>query len=524
MKSKRTGFIRKTLSYVNPVLNLLQSSKQGKYCGAIHSIRLLEFFCIYWSPEQQLLNNARNTKNSKSFMTIDATGGVIKRSSKYDPPIFLYQCIFADNNGSFPVFQMVSADHKSMHIAYFLRKIISKGNQAPHTIVCDFGWAILIAIAEIFAKCIDLRDYLKKCYNILHGYNDSIPSCFIRLDVSHFICMISRWNCLKHKDKLLIRKFYIRCISQAYKMTSLEELSTLFDAILVVALSEYVDINENGKELSSESRLQYLNTIIKSVTIPELTSEMDEDLFDNDTNNSEEADDKDIFDWFQWSANIYDNAKQLAINCTEGTIINACFNPEFASMMKTRLIPYIVLWSGVMRSHFNMGEEIATSSSVEVAFADLKNRTFKGQLPMKADKFVHEHLDYLDSKTKLTSCEKDILTEPCKQSCEQQNHTLHDYSSASSVEIQANDILNVCSSGTIISSPGTINSSPGIISSDISDVNAQKENKDNITINNFTDNEDQLNCNIRAKIGEALFVNRQRHKFVLQKNDVNRHI
>jgi len=64
-------------------------------------------------------------------MTIDATGDVMKRSSKDEPPIFLYQCVFVDTNGSVSVFQMISADHKSMHITYFLRKIISKGNQAP---------------------------------------------------------------------------------------------------------------------------------------------------------------------------------------------------------------------------------------------------------------------------------------------------------------------------------------------------------------------------------------------------------
>jgi len=89
-------------------------------------------------------------------MTIDATGGVINRSSKDEPSIFFYQCVFVDTNGSVPVFQIISADHKSMHTAYFLRKIISKNNQAPRTVVCDFGWAILIAVANIFAKFSDL--------------------------------------------------------------------------------------------------------------------------------------------------------------------------------------------------------------------------------------------------------------------------------------------------------------------------------------------------------------------------------
>jgi len=141
-----------------------------------------------------------------------------------------------------------------------------------------------------------------------------------------------------------------------------------------------------------------------------------------------------------------------------------------------------------MRSHFNTGEEIATSSSVEVAFADLKNRAFKGQLPMRADKFVHQHLDYLDGRMKLTPYEKDILIKPCEQFCEQQNHTVYNHSSASSVEIQANDTLNVYSSGVFS------------INAHISDVNItdfQNENKDNIMINTIVDNEDQINYNVR---------------------------
>lgn len=305
-------------------------------------------------------------------MTIDATGSVIKRFSNSEPPIFLYQCMYVDNNGSIPIFQMVSADHKSMQIAYFLRKIISKGNEAPRMVVCDFGWAILIAVAEIFAKCIDLRHYLKKCFNVLHGINDTMPSCFIRLDVSHFICMISRWTCLKQKDKLLVRKFYLRCLSQAYKMTSLEELHTFFEAILVVALSEYVGSNENEEELPSESRLKYLNAIIKTFSAPEISDKLDTDSDEVNNLNLEEDDDQNISRWFQWSANIYDNAIRLAMKCTEGTAINACYNPDFAKIMKTRLIPYVVLWSGVMRLHFKIGEEDATSSSVEAAFADLE--------------------------------------------------------------------------------------------------------------------------------------------------------
>lgn len=51
-----------------------------------------------------------------------------------------------------------------------------------------------------------------------------IPSCYIRLDVCHLIAMVSRWKCLKGKDKILVRAFNLRCISQAYLMNSFKEL------------------------------------------------------------------------------------------------------------------------------------------------------------------------------------------------------------------------------------------------------------------------------------------------------------
>lgn len=97
-----------------------------------------------------------------------------------------------------------------------------------------------------------------------------------------------------------------------------------------------------------------------------------------------------------------------------------------------------------MRSYFDIGDEIATSSSVEAAFADIKKRAFKGQLPMRADRFVKEHLDYIDSRIKLTSNQSDIVVETSlKEFNEQQNQVEHNNSS-SFEEIQGNNSLNDC--------------------------------------------------------------------------------
>lgn len=75
-------------------------------------------------------------------------------------------------------------------------------------------------------------------------------------------------------------------------MTSLEELYTFFEAILVIALSEYVGSNENGEKLPSELSLQYLNTIIKNVSAPEVSDEINY----YETDKPEEVNDQNISD------------------------------------------------------------------------------------------------------------------------------------------------------------------------------------------------------------------------------------
>lgn len=77
------------LEFVNPPINLLQQSKYRKYAGSIHSIGLLKFHCMYWSPEQQQIYTVRCKKNPSAILTIDATGNIAKRATKQDPHVFL---------------------------------------------------------------------------------------------------------------------------------------------------------------------------------------------------------------------------------------------------------------------------------------------------------------------------------------------------------------------------------------------------------------------------------------------------
>jgi len=79
-------------------------------------------------------------KDNETFLTIDATGINYQKYCCNKAQIihlihliFLYQCVLVSKDGNTPVFQMISADYKTLMIAFFLRNI---------TAVCLFHGSI----------------------------------------------------------------------------------------------------------------------------------------------------------------------------------------------------------------------------------------------------------------------------------------------------------------------------------------------------------------------------------------------
>lgn len=93
---------------------------------------------MYWTPEQQQMYVTRCKKDSNAILTIDATGSIVKRDKQQDSHVFLYQCMLVTQEGSVPVFQMVSADQRSYQIANFLRFILTKGVPYPPIVTMRF--------------------------------------------------------------------------------------------------------------------------------------------------------------------------------------------------------------------------------------------------------------------------------------------------------------------------------------------------------------------------------------------------
>jgi len=127
----------------------------------------------------------------------------------------------------------------------------------------------------------------------------------------------------------------------------------------------------------SDTCMQHLNNTIKGHINNEMETiindnsdenqEIDESFIDDTKMNSHNA------DWMDWSNSVLNSAKRIADESDNGNIINACYNSEFVKQVKMRLLPYLPIWTGIMRPCFKRSGDIASSSSVEAEFCDLKH-------------------------------------------------------------------------------------------------------------------------------------------------------
>lgn len=94
---------------------------------------------------------------------------------------------------------------------------------------------------------------------------------------------------------------------------------------------------------------------------------------------------------------MYNAAEDIANQSSDGDTINACYNVNLAETLKRYLLPYVALWTAIMVPLFGRGSVTATSAAVESEFTDMK-REFRGEIPMRTDRFVMQHLERIDDK------------------------------------------------------------------------------------------------------------------------------
>lgn len=127
---------------------------------------------------------------------------------------------------------MLTEKQDASFIKYWLDEFIRLGGSIPNEFVCDMSAALLSAGVQAFGMKNSMSDYLNSLFNILNGVRDVKPTCFIRIDIAHFIKDVAKCDHLKNV-RLKHRDFLIRSVALMIKMRSLTQIRDHILSIMV---------------------------------------------------------------------------------------------------------------------------------------------------------------------------------------------------------------------------------------------------------------------------------------------------
>jgi len=271
--------------------------------------------------------------------------------------------------------------------------------------VCDYSLPILGAMSRAFCN-VSLSEYVDKCFICLNKSNKNLPSCYIRIDVSHMVKIFCRLKCLNGKNKHL-KVFYVSCFRLLLVSKDIDDFREILTNILTVLLSEtdgWLDKLCTKPNPSEQSRV-YLVNRIKDIPIQDEVHEINFDLLDDVAFN--EDSEENVASGFDECPNrittfLEDVLKTIKDNSEQkGNRLSAHSLPELTTDI-LRICKHFPLWTSVMQSLFNSPYDIATSGSVEGDFKDLKCHILHFERkPMTVDRFVIKHLNSINSNARL---------------------------------------------------------------------------------------------------------------------------
>lgn len=158
----------------DPILALSLLKSEASYKEIIRDIAYDKFFVHYWATTE--INSYRMyAKNSNiSRITIDATGGVVKRlnliSGRQTSNIFLYQIGINDAKYrcQFSVGHMLSEKHDHNTISYWLSEWVRSNKiTSPKIIVTDQSLALMMAVTKSFTQYSHFNKYINVCSSLI---------------------------------------------------------------------------------------------------------------------------------------------------------------------------------------------------------------------------------------------------------------------------------------------------------------------------------------------------------------------
>jgi len=110
------------------------------------------------------------------------------------------------------------------------------------------------AIVRAFSNCNDIKEYLSVCFLLITNKQGKMPTCFLRLDISHYVSFITRWKIFTSVHPK-VKTFYIMIMCLLTRTTDFTDLQQIVRAAIILCFSENVGKDENQQDsLAEKSR------------------------------------------------------------------------------------------------------------------------------------------------------------------------------------------------------------------------------------------------------------------------------
>lgn len=182
---------------------------------------------------------------------------------------------------------MISEKQDTLTISNWLTRWLNVGVSIPHEIVCDYSAALLGAVTKAFCN-LSLQCYVDKYFSLLiePGKENTLPKCYVRIDVAHMIKIFCRILYFKGIHNKNLKHFYVRCLQLLLTSVAFEKFTDILKTVLTVSMSE-TNGWWNRKPTPAESGRKMLLGQIKGIDIhgedmTDINSEVDESVLDEE--------------------------------------------------------------------------------------------------------------------------------------------------------------------------------------------------------------------------------------------------
>ena len=291
--------------------------------------------------------------DSNANLYLDATGTVCQQIPDQAKQVYYYAIVSKGeaNEPAIPVAEMLTNDHTTINIGYFLQrmssdycKVIGKELQ-PQKVEVDFSWAMIHAAILAFNKT-EVVTYLQESWKLTSGASEEHFKfkTVVHLCSAHIMHMIMRKVASAFKNKQTSH-FLGNCVGLLVNATSLEDADDIFKSLCVLFA------NETSKVVVADA-MTHLHELTCKTNSMDLDSPSDEGQLMDDEDMLDDASERGPLyqksPFYGHFKHVSETAKLLGSDEAESPDQNEYYSPKLVDYFVKSLMPYFPLWSALL--------------------------------------------------------------------------------------------------------------------------------------------------------------------------------